>query len=68
MLDERSEAVDRKLNLLVLELKRCGVPVAGIQETKWIGRDVGPAAADGYTFLRSERSLPGRGETCSRKK
>ncbi len=32
--------LDRKLDLVVGELKRYGVSVAGIQETKWFGRDV----------------------------
>ena len=48
--------VDRKLDLLARELKRYGVSIAGIQETKWFGNDVWPA--DGYTFLHSGRPLP----------
>ena len=39
--------------------------MAGIQETRWFGRDVW-LAADGYTFLHSGRPLPGRGETATR--
>ncbi len=53
-----SESVDRKLDLLVKELERYGVSVAGIQESKWFGKDVWPAAANGHTFLHSARSLP----------
>ena len=49
--------VDRKLDLLVKELKRYHVCVAGIQETKWFGKDVWPAV-DGCTFLHSGRPLP----------
>ena len=41
--------VDRKLEFLVKELRRLGVAVAGIQETKWFGSDVW--TADGYTLL-----------------
>lgn len=39
--------------------------MAGIQETRWFGRDVW-LAADSYTFLHSGRPLPGRGETATR--
>ena len=35
--------VDRKLDLLVRELKRHGISIAGIQETKWFGSDMSPA-------------------------
>ena len=35
-----SNAVDGKLDLLVKELRRYSVSVAGIQETKWFGKDV----------------------------
>ena len=48
--------VDRKLDLLMSELDRYNVSVAGIQETKWFGRDVWTAG--GYTFLHSGRPLP----------
>ena len=52
-LGERSEVVDRKLNLLVGELKMYGVSVAGVhQESKWFGKEVWPAA-ESYTFLHS---------------
>ena len=52
--------VDRKLDLLVNELKKLNEAVAGIQETKWFGQDVWNA--DGYTLLHSGRTLPGDGE------
>ena len=48
--------VDRKLDLLVRELKRYGTSIAGIQETKWFGSDLW--SADGYTLLHSGRPLP----------
>ena len=41
--------VDRKLDLLVKELKRLGVAVAEVQETKWFGNDVWSVAD--YTLL-----------------
>lgn len=50
---ESSGVVDRKLDLVVGELKRFGVSVAGIQESKWFGSDVWQAAT--YTFLHSGR-------------
>jgi hypothetical protein len=49
-------SVDRKLDLLIRELKRYKVSVAAIQETKWFGQDVWNA--EGYTFLHSGRPLP----------
>ena len=57
--------VDRKLDLLVGEVKRYGILVAGIQETKWFGKDVWPAA-EGFTFLHSGRPLPANGEDAAR--
>ena len=35
-----SSVVNRKLDLMVTELRRYRVSVAAIQETKWYGRDV----------------------------
>lgn len=52
VLGEGLEAVDRKLDLLVGELRRYGVSVAGVQESRWLWKDVWPAAA-GCTFLHS---------------
>lgn len=60
-----AEAVDRKLDLLVEELKRYSISLAGIQETKWYGSDVWPAA-DGYTLLHSGRPLPSTDERALR--
>ena len=56
--------VDRKLDLLARELKRYGVSITGIQETKWFGNDVWPA--DGYTFLHSGCPLPSDQERAAR--
>ena len=49
--------VDRKLDLLVGELARYKIAVAGIQETKWFGSDVWPATY-GYMLLHSGRPTP----------
>ena len=62
---ERSEGSDRKLNLLVQELQRYGVAVAGVQESKWFGVDVW-TAGEGFTFLHSGRPLPGGSEVAVR--
>ena len=43
MIHERAEVVDRKLDLLVGELKRYRESVTGIQETRWFGKDIWPA-------------------------
>ena len=51
------QSLDQKLDILMMELKRYNIAVAGIQETKWFGVDVWPAA-EGYTFLHSGRPLP----------
>ena len=48
--------VDRKLDFLVKELRKLGVAIAGIQETKWFGKDMWTVY--GYTLLHSGRALP----------
>ena len=53
--------VDRKLDLLVGEVKCYGISVVGIQETKWFGKDVWPAV-EGFMFLHSGRPLLVSGE------
>ena len=55
------DSVDRKLDLLVGELQRYKVSVAGIQETKWFGADVWPATSE-YTMLHSGKSTSGAGD------
>ena len=57
--------VYRKLDLLVHELQRYGVSIAGVQESKWFGVDVW-TAADGYIFLHSGRPLPFPAVSCFR--
>ena len=61
---DKLEKIDRKIGLLVGALRKYGVSVAGIQETKWFVMDVWPAG--GYTFLHSGRPLPGDQERASR--
>ena len=56
--------VNRKLDFLARELKRYGVSIAAIQETKWYGNDVWQA--NGYTFFHSGRPLPCAEETAVR--
>jgi len=51
------DSVVRKLDLLVGELEHYGIAVAEIQETKWFGSDVWPAAK-GYMLLHSGRPTP----------
>ena len=41
---------------MIGEIKRYGISVPGIQESRWFGSDVWPAA-DGFTFLHSGRPL-----------
>ena len=48
--------VERKLDLLVKELARYRISIAGIQETKWFGSDIWPSGE--WTFLHSGRILP----------
>jgi len=59
-----SSRVDRGLDFLTEELRRFKIHVAGIQETKWFGRDIW--TVDGCTFLHSGRPLPGDGEPARR--
>ena len=42
--------VDRKLDFLVKELKMLDVAIAGIQETKWIGKDAWNATSATHFF------------------
>ena len=56
--------IDRKIDLLMGELRKYGVSVAGIQETKWFGKDVWPVGR--YTFLHSGHPLPGDQERAIR--
>ena len=57
--------VDRKLNLLVKELQRYRVTIAGLQETKWFESDVWPAE-NGWVFLHAGRPLPSSHEVAQR--
>ena len=57
--------MDRKFDLLVNELRRYGVSVAAIQETKWFWKEVWQV--DGHIFLHSGRPLPKDGEPAVKK-
>ena len=57
--------VERKPDLLVGEVKYYGISVAGIQEMKWFGKDVWPAA-ERFMFLHSGKPLPASGEVAVR--
>ena len=52
----RGVAVDRKVSLMVRELKKYEVSVTGISETKWFGQAV--YEVEGYTILHSGRPVP----------
>ena len=62
---EDCATVDRKLDLLVWELRRYDVAVAAVQETKWFGADVWEN--QGYTLLHSGRPLPHGEQPAARK-
>ena len=50
------EWTERKLDLMIKELKRFGVSIAGIQETNWFGSDIW--SSGGGTFLHSRQAVP----------
>jgi len=50
------KTVERKVDLLVSELKNYNISIAGIQETKWFGSDIWPIGE--WTFLHSGHELP----------
>ena len=52
----RGVTVDRKASLMVQELKKYGVNVTGISETKWFGQAV--YQVEGYTIIHSGRPVP----------
>ena len=52
----RGVAVDRKVSLMVRELKKYEVSMTGISETKWFGQAV--YEVEGYTILHSGQPVP----------
>ena len=50
--------------LMVRELRRFGISVVGIRETKWFGNVVYDVY--GYLILHSGRAVPGEGEKAER--
>ena len=59
------QAIDRKLDLLMRELRQYSVSVGANQETKWFGSDIWQAK--GYTFLHSGRPMPSDHENAIRR-
>ena len=55
---------ERKVDLIVREIKRYKVKVVGLQETKWFGCDVYDVA--GSVVLASGRDLPDAGGSFQR--
>ena len=49
--------VDHMLNLLMGELQRYRITIAGMQETKWFGSDVWPAAR-GWVAISMHSDVP----------
>ena len=64
--DERAVkgSVDRKVVLLVWELRRYNIYAAGISETKWFSSNV--YEVEGHVVLHSGRELPKEGESFQR--
>ena len=60
----RRLVVDRKVEFLVRELKRCKVNMVGISETKWFGQAV--YLVDGCAVVHSERPVPAAGDVIQR--
>ena len=56
----RGVQVDRKVNLLVEELRCFEISIAGISETKWFGQDV--YEVNGFVLVHSGRPFPADGE------
>ena len=60
----RGVHVDRKVNLLVEELRRFEISITGISETKWFGQDV--YEVDGFVLVHSGRPIPADEEPVQR--
>ena len=60
----RGVAVDRKVDLMVDELKKYSISVTGISETKWFGQEV--YSVSNFTVLHSGRPRPEQGERVER--
>jgi len=60
----RGVQVDHKVNLLVGELRRFDISIAGISETKWFGEGV--YEVDGFVLVHSGRPVPADGEPVQR--
>ena len=62
---QRDIGMERKLDLLVKELTRYRIAIAGIQETKWFESDVW--LTGDWIFLHSGRTLPVDGDVAIRR-
>ena len=61
---KRGIQVDRKVNLLVGELRRLDISIVGISEIKWFGEGV--YEVDGLVLVHSGRPVPADGEPVQR--
>ena len=57
-------SVERKVALLIWELKRYNIYAAGISETKWFNNNI--CEVEGHVVLHSGRELPKDGEQFTR--
>ena len=64
LITRRGAQVDRKINLLVRELRCFDISIAGISETKWFGEGV--YEVDGFVLAHSGRPVPADGELVQR--
>ena len=60
----RGVAADRKASFMVQELRKLGMSIVGISETKWFGQDI--YDVDGFLILHSGRPVPEAGEKVER--
>ena len=60
----RGVQVDRKVNLLVEELRRFQIGITGISETKWFDQEV--YEVDRFILVHSGRPIPADGEPVQR--
>ena len=60
----RGVQVDRKVNLLVEELRRFEISITGISKMKWFGQDV--YEVDGFVLVHTGRPIPADGEPVQR--
>jgi len=64
LITRRGAQVDRKINLLVGELRHFDINIAGISETKWFSEGV--YEVDGFVLVHSGRPVPADSELVQR--